>query len=112
METLCNLLYAKLGEVTTELLLYSRGLSVTLQETTNEHFESLSDICCFPLVERLYYCMIYCQPSFDIVVKLLTLSPLLIFLFFKESLVNVLLGSAIVFKLLLVSVLVSAVCVW
>lgn len=61
LETLCNLMYAKLGGATTETLLYNRGLSVTLQETTNEHFTSLSDICCFPLVERLYYCMNYCQ---------------------------------------------------
>lgn len=73
LETLCNLMYAKLGGATTETLLYNRGLSVTLQETTNEHFTSLSDICCFPLVERLYYCMNYCQTSFDIVVKRLTL---------------------------------------
>lgn len=73
LETLCNLMYAKLGGATTETQLYNRGLSVILQEATNEHFKSLSDICCFPLVERLYYCMDYCQKSFDIVVKLLTL---------------------------------------
>lgn len=67
------LLYAKLGGVTTEMLLYNRGLSVILQKATNEHFKSLFDICCFPLVERLYNCMNNCQKSFDIVVKLLTL---------------------------------------
>lgn len=82
LETLCNLLYAKLGGVITEMLLYNRGLSVILQEATNEHFKSLSDICCFPLVERLYYCMNNCQKSFDIVVKLLTL-PSSDFLFLR-----------------------------
>lgn len=70
LETLCNLMYAKLGGA---MLLYNRGFSVILQGATNEHFKSLSDICCFPLVERLYYCMKNCQKSFDIVVKLLTL---------------------------------------
>lgn len=70
LETLCNLMYAKLGGA---MLLYNRGFSVVLQGATNEHFKSLSDICCFPLVERLYYCMKNCQKSFDIVVKLLTL---------------------------------------
>lgn len=41
METLCNLMYANVGRVTTELLLNSRGLSVTIQKRTDGLFDRL-----------------------------------------------------------------------